>query len=153
MIILSARDIPSSPLMGKFFNFYRPQRSWGKVIFSEACVKNSVGGGGGVWQGGMHDGGTCVAGGMHGRGVVCVWWGACMAGGVHGIQSMNGRYASYWNAFLLKHFFRGRGCGEGERELAKNICLASLTRAKCGTRSTLCWKNPNISISIKLFAL
>ena len=23
-------------------NFYRPQRSWGKVIFSEACVKNSV---------------------------------------------------------------------------------------------------------------
>ena len=28
---------------------YRPQRSWGKVIFSEACVKNSVhSGGGGV---------------------------------------------------------------------------------------------------------
>ena len=25
--------------------FYRPQRSWGKVIFSEACVKNSVHGG------------------------------------------------------------------------------------------------------------
>ena len=23
-------------------NFYRPQRSWAKVIFSEACVKNSV---------------------------------------------------------------------------------------------------------------
>ena len=23
-------------------HFYRPQRSWGKVIFSEACVKNSV---------------------------------------------------------------------------------------------------------------
>ena len=22
--------------------YYRPQRSWGKVIFSEACVKNSV---------------------------------------------------------------------------------------------------------------
>ena len=31
-------------------HFYRPQRSWGKVIFSEACVKNSVhrGGGGGT---------------------------------------------------------------------------------------------------------
>ena len=33
--------------------------------------------------------------------------GACMAGGVHGthapqqIQSMSGRYASYWNAFLF----------------------------------------------------
>ena len=35
----------------------------------------------------------------------------------------------------------------------KYICLTSLTRAKCGTRSTLCWKNPNISGSIKLFAL
>ena len=32
---------------------YRPQRSWGKVIFSEACVKNSVHGGGG-WYPSMH---------------------------------------------------------------------------------------------------
>ena len=29
-------------------NYYRPQRSWAKVIFSEACVKNSVHGG--VWS-------------------------------------------------------------------------------------------------------
>ena len=29
--------------------FYRPQRSCVKVIFSEACVKNSVRGGGGCW--------------------------------------------------------------------------------------------------------
>ena len=28
--------------------YYRPQRSWGKVIFSEACVNNSV------HRGGMH---------------------------------------------------------------------------------------------------
>ena len=28
-----------------FLFYYRPQRSWGKVIFSEACVKNSVHGG------------------------------------------------------------------------------------------------------------
>ena len=28
-------------------HFYRPQRSWAKVIFSQACVKNSVHGGGG----------------------------------------------------------------------------------------------------------
>ena len=28
--------------------YYRPQRSWGKVIFSEACVKNSVHRGGGI---------------------------------------------------------------------------------------------------------
>ena len=33
------------------------------------------------------------------------------------------------------------------------ICLTSLTRAKCGVRSTLCWKNPNISGSTELFAL
>ena len=71
-------------------------------------------------------GGACVAGGMHGRGVMCLvgvcvwqgehaWWrGACMAGGAcmphtpplhpsryYEIRSMNGQYASYWNAFLL----------------------------------------------------
>ena len=33
------------------------------------------------------------------------------------------------------------------------ICLTSVTRAKCGIRSTLCWKIPNISGSIELFAL
>ena len=33
------------------------------------------------------------------------------------------------------------------------ICLTSLTRAKCGTRSTLCWKVGNISSSTELFAL
>ena len=163
-------------------NYYRPQRSWGKEIFSEACVKNSVhGGGGGVhgcWQGGGHvwllvgggmygcwRGACMVAGGgmrgcwwgvtcmFAGRGMHSCWWGhawllvgghawllvggmrgcsgmgvhALVAGGVHGcwqggawllagghawrlggsdigydeIRSMSGRYASYWNAFLL----------------------------------------------------
>ena len=33
------------------------------------------------------------------------------------------------------------------------ICLTSLTRAKCGTRSTLCWKVGNISGSTELFVL
>ena len=77
-----------------------------------------------VWQGGicgkgsmigracMHDMVACMAGG-------CAWQGVCMAGGVHcrghvwqggmaqippgryEIRSMSGRYASYWNAFLL----------------------------------------------------
>ena len=36
---------------------------------------------------------------------------------------------------------------------SKNICLTSLTRAKCGTRSTLCWTIRNIFGSIELFAL
>ena len=34
-----------------------------------------------------------------------------------------------------------------------NICLTSLTRAKCGIPSTWCWKILNISGSIELFAL
>ena len=33
------------------------------------------------------------------------------------------------------------------------ICLTSLTHAKCGTRSTLCWKIKNISGSTERFAL
>ena len=31
------------------------------------------------------------------------------------------------------------------------ICLTSLTRAKCGVPSTLCWKIGKISISTELF--
>ena len=46
-------------------SFYRPQRSWGKVIFSEACVNNSV------HRGGVHG---CSGGGVHG----------CTRGGMHG---------------------------------------------------------------------
>ena len=38
-------------------------------------------------------------------------------------------------------------------KLDSDICLTSLTRAKCGTRSTLCWKILNISDSTELFAL
>ena len=51
-----------------FTHFYRSQRSWGKVIFSEACVKNSVHRVEHAWQG------VCTAGGH-------AWQGACMAGG------------------------------------------------------------------------
>ena len=58
--------------------------SYAKVMFSQARVKNSVRGGGGVWQG------ACMAGGVCGRGICVVgeWacmarW-ACMAGGAHG---------------------------------------------------------------------
>ena len=52
-----------------------------------------------VWQGVGMAGVACMAGGMCGSGT-------CMAGGVppgryYEIQSISGRYASYWNAFLL----------------------------------------------------
>ena len=59
--------------------------------------------GGHVWLwGGMHGcrghallPGACMdaEGGMHGRGGACI--------GYDEIQSMSGRYASYWNAFLF----------------------------------------------------
>ena len=69
-------------------------------------------GGGHAWQGDMHDGG------MHGRGVCIVgghvwqwdmpdkehaWWGACVVEDMHSRRDghCSGRYASYWNAFLL----------------------------------------------------
>ena len=78
-----------------------------------ACMVGGVCGRGHVW--GVHSGGhawqgACMAGG------ICVA-GGCMTGGVHGRghachthhppdtmrygRSMRGRYASYWNAFLL----------------------------------------------------
>ena len=74
-------------------------------------------------------GGGCAwfyAGGVHG-----FIWGACMVlfgGGMHGfssffgyneIRSMSGRYASYWNAFLLLIYIAGDGhrYGLGLRDL------------------------------------
>ena len=53
-------------------HIYLPQRSWGKVIFSEACVNNSV------HRGGMHDcsGGACVVF-IWGACMVFIWGGMC----------------------------------------------------------------------------
>ena len=49
-----------------------------------------------MWQG------ACVAGGMCGR-AICVVGGVRGGGGMRGRKNGNysGRYASYWNAFLL----------------------------------------------------
>ena len=61
------------PLIGnhpKRLIFSVRKRSCGKVMFSQACVKNSV-----------HSG-ACMAGSMHGR--EHAWQGACMAGGMCG---------------------------------------------------------------------
>ena len=69
MLIGESANSRLNSCFGKLDN-YRPQRSLGKVIFSESCVKNSV-------NGGVHGRGVCMAGG-------CMWQGACMAGGVHG---------------------------------------------------------------------
>ena len=59
-------------------HFYRPQRSCGEAMFSQACVKISVHKGGGcTWQG------ACMVGGEHGSGGVCVAEGTCRVGGVY----------------------------------------------------------------------
>ena len=81
--------------------YYHPQRSWSKVIFSEACVKNSVhregqAWGGHAWQGGMRGRGACVAGGHVWQGGMC-GRGACMAGGhMHGMGGVRGRGEHAW---------------------------------------------------------
>ena len=96
-----------------------------KVMFSQACVKNSVHEGGGVHGRGVCGGGMCSKGGacmtvgcaLQGEGGMCgrvhAWQGdiggvhgrgACVAGrGVRGRRDghCSGQYASNWNAFLL----------------------------------------------------
>ena len=93
-----------------------------------ACMARGVCVAGGyAWQGGVHAQGVCMArGGAFVAGGacmarVCAWlgdvhgWGVCMARGACAActpptprpdttrygQSMSGRYASYWNAFLF----------------------------------------------------
>ena len=84
---------------------YRPQRSCGKVMFSQATgVCDSV------HRGAMCGRGVCVVGGMHGRGHVwrgaCVAVGSCMAGGGHAWQGgMHGR-GHVWQGAV-----QGRVCG------------------------------------------
>ena len=55
--------------------------------------------GGAWWRGACMVKGACVAkGGMHGEGRACV---ECTPTSTRYSRSMRGRYASYWNAFLL----------------------------------------------------
>ena len=80
-------------------------RSCGKVMFSQACVKNSVHKGGGVQAGG------CCPGPGLGRGVQAQAQAqggctpACTEADTPPADGYCcGRYASYWNAFLLEFF-------------------------------------------------
>ena len=64
-------------------------------VFTGVCLSTGC-----VWQGGVHGGGACMAGGMYGRGCVAGgmhgrgWWacmvGSCMAEGMHGGRSVAG---------------------------------------------------------------
>ena len=86
-------NIPDLDKLDKFNTVITVRNSsCGKVIFSQACVNNSVQGGGmhgrraymagGMCGKGVCVVGACVVGDMHGRGHE--WQEACMAGGVHG---------------------------------------------------------------------
>ena len=82
----------------RIIHFYRPQRSWGKVIFSQASVILLTGGC--LLPGGLLWGGVCSRGGLVPGEVVC-------SGGVPDGDPPKdghccGRYASYWNAFLFR---------------------------------------------------
>ena len=73
-------------------SYYRPQRSWGKVIFSEACVKNSV-----HRRGVCGRGGVCVAGAGH------VWQGGRAWQGVYMVgEGVHGRYYEIVNKRVVR---------------------------------------------------
>ena len=75
-------------------------------MFSQACVKNSVHGGG------MHGRGMYVVGGMCGKG-------ACMAGGVHG-GGMHGR----GHAWQGRHMWQGACMAGGACVVGDGMCMA-----------------------------
>ena len=92
--------------------FLPPQQSRGKVIFSEACVKNSVHRGGHAWQGGMCGRGCAwqgayMMGGMCGRGGACVAGGHAWQGDMHGGGGMHGRGCA-WQGCAWQGGMHGR---------------------------------------------
>ena len=101
---------------------------WGKVIFSETCVKNSV-----------HRGGACS------RGMVPAprsgaWSGGCLVLGVPGRDPPNGyccgRYASYWNAFLFSMRTESQASSQSCRSVDGDAwCKWSLTDTETDTNS------------------
>ena len=78
----------------------------GHVWLQRVCMVVGVihGCGGHAWfWGGMRGcrGACMVVGGVHGGGGHAWWRGGASCVGYDEIQSMSGRYASYWNAFLF----------------------------------------------------
>ena len=69
-----------------------------RSVFQEFCPRG--------W--GVRGRGTCMAGGVRGEGACMAGWHTCppSPGIYYEIWSMSGRYASYWNAFLLTNVQR-----------------------------------------------
>ena len=93
----------NAPPLDSTTHYYHPQRSWGKVIFSEACVNNSVHRHnsilgfmvGCVW---LHRGHAWFyLGGMHG-----FIWGACMVlFGGHAWFYSGGMHSFIWGVCMV----------------------------------------------------
>ena len=85
-------EILDPPLV--FFYFYRPQTKFAKVMFLHLSVILFTGRG--LHPEGSASGGVCIQG-------VCIQggWTDPLPIGHYGIRSTSGRYASYWNTFLL----------------------------------------------------
>ena len=111
------------PMFQNNFWFLTPATKLGKVIFSEACVKNSVRKG---WYPSMH----CRSPGPHLGGKLrgLALGGGCLQahtrGGGGGIPACTEadhpadsyccrRYTSYWNAFLFKKYIYSIRCRNG----------------------------------------
>ena len=89
--------------------YYRPQRSCGKVIFSQACVKNSVNRGWGVSasvHGGIHPPPGQTPPGQTPPSLGRPPWADTPRADTLPDGHCSGRYVSYWNAFLLKFYIR-----------------------------------------------
>ena len=86
--------------------------SCGKVMFSQAFVKNSVHWGGGcAWQG------VCMAGGACMAGATCMAGGVCIAGGIHG-------GAHVWQGVCMAGGMHGGGCAWQGACMAGATCMA-----------------------------
>ena len=99
----------------------------GKVMFSQACVKNSVHGGGGI----PACYGACISLGRHSpRQLSTPPRQTSTASprqtlpGRHPLQDghCSGRYASYWNAFLLSLYYFQKECGFFDYGLEPRPC-------------------------------
>ena len=101
-----------------WYYHYRPQRSCGKVMFSQACVKNSVHRG--RVSASMHAGIHPLPGshppGRHPTGQTPPAPGRHRPGG-----HCDGRYASYWNAFLFLCDFSHQAKLRAKSDIISNI--------------------------------
>ena len=98
---------------------YRPQRSWGKVIFSEACV-HILSTGGGAWL--LLGGGGML--GCSGGVWLLPGWGACVVAPLGGMCGCSGGHAWLLPGSCSRGVGGMRGCSWG-------VCVVALGGGVC----------------------